>query len=443
MLRISGNPAVVEHEPRILFHGAQHANEVNGTGAVMKMAQRLIADYGVDPVVTARVDGLEQCFVPVVNVDGHRHVFSAAPNWQDWRKTLRDNDGDETIDFPGDGVDTNRNWDWRWQEYDSTDPQKDKGPAPWSESEVVALRDFILAERPVLVVDYHSPVTISWTDAIFWPWQSQHGLGESPDAPVFGDISSEWAAATLTHDGDHFSSWWSYDTLPKEQCWVYGNTGILTLVMEISDRCWWTGAQVDTVAARVARGSEYLQGRVLDGPGIRGRVTDGNTGEPLVAEVRILEYHQAEIGPHLTEPALGGYFRLTLNGGFTLQVLCDGYVEQQRSVNVGGSGWAVEDFQLVPDVVSVDLGPEIGDWLRFDNPLGLGDPIRLALPAGRLPARLELYDVRGRFVALLGEEMAAGLTHSRRLPAELSAGVYLLRLRSGDLETVDRFTLLR
>ena len=51
----------------------------------------LLAGYGVDPVVTERVDGLEIWFAPVRNPDGHRYVFGDNPSAIDWRKTLRDN----------------------------------------------------------------------------------------------------------------------------------------------------------------------------------------------------------------------------------------------------------------------------------------------------------------------------------------------------------------
>jgi hypothetical protein len=441
--RVSGNVHQDEEEPRLLFHAAQHANEANGTGAVMKSIERLLRDYDDDPTVRARVEDLELCFAPVINVDGHRLVFAGVPNWQDWRKTLRDYDADDIADFPDDGVDTHRNWDWFWEDYDSGDPQKDKGPFPFSESEVLALRDFVLAERPLLVVDYHSPVTISWSNYVFWPWLSQHGWGESPDAAVFGPIAEAWAANTLTETGGHFNAIWAWDTLPKEQCWVYGNTGILTLVMEIADHCWWSGATVDSIATRVARGSEYLQDRALNGPGIRGCVTDAATGLPLVAEVEIVQLHGDEVGPHLSETSFGAFYRFTQASYYDLIVRCEGYVDQSREVSVSGGGWTRADFELEQDTTQVWEGDTAATWLRFRNPLVATDPILLSLPAGRAPARLELIDIQGRRVALLGEALAPGLVHTLDLPSTLPAGVYLLSVRSGDLQAARRVTLLR
>ncbi len=162
-----GDPA----EPALIFHGALHANEPNGTTAIMHSIATLLSGYGSDPEVTARVDGLEIYYIPILNVDGHLHVFSGAANWRDWRKTMRDNNGNGQPDFPGDGVDLNRNWDWNWDAYGESDPasQKYKGPSAFSEPEIVSLRHLILEERPAVVVDYHSPVTISWRSYVFWP----------------------------------------------------------------------------------------------------------------------------------------------------------------------------------------------------------------------------------------------------------------------------------
>jgi hypothetical protein len=54
------------------------------------------------------------------------------------------------------------------------------------------------------------------------------------------------------------------------------------------------------------------------------------------------------------------------------------------------------------------------------------------------PARVELYDLRGRRLALLGQDLAPGRDHALRLPDRLSGGVYLLRARAGSRERVMR-----
>ncbi len=457
LVRISDNAAVSEPEPRLFFHAAQHANECNGTGAIMRTIETLLTGYGVDPQLTARVDGLELWYLPVVNVDGHRYVFSGAPSWADWRKTLRDNDDDDEVDFPDDGVDTNRNWDWNWNECSDSQPwsQKYKGPWPWSEAEVRALRDFIQAERPVIVVDYHSPVTIAWSNFIFWPWLSTHGGGFSPDEPVARDIAEQWADDTRTETGAHYSTLYAYDTLPKEQCWVYGQTGILTFLMEIGDHCWWNGATVDTIATRVARGSQYLLERALTGPGIAGRVVDAFTDQPLVAEVQLDEMHGDGVGPRLTEARFGQYHRLTETGTYTVRVSRRDYENQVRTVQVDAGAWTVADFALVPTTTSVGgdgFNDSAGDdtaepagatnWFSAGNPLRAGSRVQILLPADLPDGRAELLTLAGRRITVLGDRIPAGGRHELSLPGNVPAGVYLVRVSSGRMQQVQRITIV-
>jgi hypothetical protein len=445
LVRISDHAASDEPEPAVVFHAAQHANECNGTGAIMRQMEALLTGYGHDPAVTARVDGLEIWFIPVFNVDGHGYVFSGAVSWDQWRKTLRDNNDNGQVDFPLDGVDLNRNWDWFWQECGDNQPGDDyyKGPNPWSEAETIALREFVLAERPVVLVDYHSPATIGWTSDIFYPWQSTHGWGHSPDFDVVRAIAVGWAAATRDEQNLPYGSIFGYDTLPKEQNWVYGHTGSLTFEMEIADHCWWTGAVVDTIAARVARGSTYVLDRTLHGPGITGRVTDAASGQPLVAEVKLAEMHSTHVGPRLTDLRFGTFTRLTANDTYTVTVSRRDYVSETRTVEVAGNTWTTADFALAPITTAVeDPRPSSDRWVRAANPLRAGQSVRLSLPAELAPARAELYDLRGRRLAVLGQDLAPGRNHDLRLPGRLSAGAYLLRVRAASLEQVVRIVCI-
>jgi hypothetical protein len=59
------------------------------------------------------------------------------------------------------GVDPNRNWatpDWGTDAYDSNGRLRAGlgGPAPFSEQETRAVRDYVLVQRPELIVNYHS-----------------------------------------------------------------------------------------------------------------------------------------------------------------------------------------------------------------------------------------------------------------------------------------------
>jgi carboxypeptidase T len=347
MICISDNAALDEGEPGLYFQGALHSDEPNGTTAIMKSIKTLLEGYGKDASITARVDGLVLYFVPVLNVDGHNHVFNGGKSWEHWRKTLRDNNENGTVEYPVDGVDLNRNWDWNWGTYGEGNPEslKFKGPFPGSEAEVLVVQDFIRQNKPVIAVDYHSPVTMALRKCIFWPWMDPETEVLGPDADVARDVAFQWAAATVDENGEPYRGISGYTTLPKFQNWVYGKLGILAYTMEISDHCWWTGDDVASLGNRVARGSDVLLDRVLVGPGINGSVVNAANGEPLEAEVIINEMDAPDVGPRLTNAGNGAYYRLTMPGQYTVTVICKGFNAQTKVVTVVDS-WQNVDFSL-------------------------------------------------------------------------------------------------
>jgi len=79
-----------------------------------------------------------------------------------------DEDGDDsTNEDPEGGVDPNRNYDSHWSLADA-DPRSGfyRGPEPWSEPEVRAVRDFVLAHEHIITgLTYHSGA-----DMILHPW---------------------------------------------------------------------------------------------------------------------------------------------------------------------------------------------------------------------------------------------------------------------------------
>ncbi len=331
------------------------------------------------------------------------------------------------MDFPHDGVDLNRNWDWRWEQCTEWDPssQQYKGPNPFSEPEARALRDFVLRERPALVCDLHSPVTIAYDNDVFYPWISGEG---APDLSVAADLAGQWSGATRTLQNLPYHDIVCYDTLPKEQCWIYGKAGIITLLMEIEDHCWFTGADVDTVGRRVARGAMALFDRALTGPGITGTVTNALTGEPLAAQVIITQMNADNVGPRVCDQETGQYHRFTMPGEYTLRVSYRDHVGQVIPVSVG-AGWTVVDVALMP--VTTGVATMVGFSLRAANPARGGQRLQLRLAEGSAPGRADLYDLRGRRVACLGDGLAAGADHHLALPRSLPDGAYVVRVSAG------------
>jgi hypothetical protein len=141
-VKISDHPERDEGEPAVLFDALHHAREPMGMESLLYAMQELVRSYPTDPDLRALIDERELWFVPVVNPDGY--VFGGIGGM--WRKNRRPNpDGSF-------GVDLNRNYSYRWGADDlgsSPLPASPtyRGPAPFSEPESQALRDFIRARR--------------------------------------------------------------------------------------------------------------------------------------------------------------------------------------------------------------------------------------------------------------------------------------------------------
>ena len=117
-----GNGPLEGREPGrgTLLIGGMHGDEV----ATVLLLEDFLARYVAQGVLTEPV-----AILPLANPDAYerRSRYNAR------------------------GVDLNRNCDYAWSE-DSVEPP---GPAPWSEPEICALRDFILTWQPRHIVSLH------------------------------------------------------------------------------------------------------------------------------------------------------------------------------------------------------------------------------------------------------------------------------------------------
>ncbi|MBM3308078.1 MAG: carboxypeptidase regulatory-like domain-containing protein [Candidatus Eisenbacteria bacterium] len=432
-LKISDNVADDEDEPVVLYNGVHHAEEVMGLETCLWMIDELTTGYGVNDTITGWVDDCEIWFIPLLNPDGHSVVTAGVDTT--WRKNKRDNNDNGVFDLTYDGVDLNQNYDWNWSQGGSGTPANEyyRGPAPFSEPENRVIRDFCLAEKPVFAVNYHSPRS-SDGDCVYYPWYWP-GYGFAPDHAVIYNVAAGLASRTKTEAGVSYTAVYGFATSGRARNWQYGAVGTIGFDQEIlSNLCQPAGARVDGICRKVARGARYLLDRTR-GPGITGRVTDAGTGDPIVAEVKVVELASALLHPRTAEPLYGRYWRMLMPGTYTVQFSSPGYDTQTVSgVVVGAAGLtgvdcALEAWAGVPDHAS--LSPRI--TRVAPNPTGQGTAVEFSSPTTG-PATVEIRTVGGRAVATLTADRAPGgfgrvLWDGRGADgARVASGVYLARL---------------
>jgi len=146
--------------PAVFYNALTHAREPEGMQALLYFLSALLQGYGTDAELTYLVREREMWFVPVVNPDGYEN------NYNTWLQTgafglQRKNNN---------GVDLNRNFGYAWG-YDNIGSSRRRGdetyrgPAPFSEPETQALRDFCIAKAFVTAENFHT-----YGELCLYPW---------------------------------------------------------------------------------------------------------------------------------------------------------------------------------------------------------------------------------------------------------------------------------
>lgn len=185
-VKISDNPNIDESEPEVLYTALHHAREPESMMQMIYFMYYLLENYGTDNEVTYLVDNRELYFIPVVNPDGYLYNETTNPGGGGfWRKNRRTN-GDGTY-----GVDLNRNYGpmeyWDAPNGGSstyTGSETYRGPNPFSEPEIAAIRDF-LAEREIKAcLNYHT-----YSDLLIYPYGALEM--ETPDSTIFREYAQD------------------------------------------------------------------------------------------------------------------------------------------------------------------------------------------------------------------------------------------------------------
>jgi carboxypeptidase T len=447
--KVSDNPGEDEDEPAVLLHGAMHSDEILSVELLMHFLDTLAIRYAANDTTALRwINNLEVYYIPILNVEGHLMVESGI-TW--WRKTCRDNNLNGVFDTLIDGVDLNRNYPLGWG---AAPPDTSdffyRGPWPFSETENQAIRELSYRKKFVIAVDYHSP-TYGRGEVIYYPWQRSEMGGESVDLPVLREIARGMALSILKDNGIN-----PYDYVlggsgdGYHRTWQYNRFATVAFTCEVSDTTIQDTSMVDMICKHHVPGIEYLLNRAL-GPGVTGIVTDSETGDPVFAEVKVLQAYHPNMARRYTIPETGRYRRLLLPGIYTLEFSAEGYRTRRfYNFNVHGGNTTVFDVQLEAGQVYTDIEDVQEFYLpdrfllhqNYPNPFNAGTRIDFTVgpPDYNADAKsdydtgLEIFDIRGaRVRTLLKTNLATGqysieFDGTDRYGNSLPSGVYFYRL---------------
>ncbi|MCP3977991.1 MAG: hypothetical protein GY716_01495 [bacterium] len=341
MMKISRNPDLEEDEPELAYIAAMHGDEVVGKELCFNLINYLTTRYATDARVAQLIDSTEIWILPSMNPDGTE-------------AGTRSNAG---------GVNLNRNFpDW------FSDPvNTGAGRAP----ETQAVMAWTEAHNPVLSANFHGGALVA-----NYPWDnnptgsSVNSPTPDPDDAALYSISLTYAennppmynSPSFTDGVTNGAAWYAIDG--GMQDWNYGWYGSFQVTMEVSNDKWPAGSTLPQFWEENLESMLSYFERAYEG--VRGVVTDAESGAPLAAEVFI----DADPFASYTDPDVGDYHRIVLPGSYTLTISAPGYQTSVSPIVVSSGTAARYDVALQPRPTdlqpvanSVDDGPSGNGWI--------------------------------------------------------------------------------
>ena len=400
-VKLSYNADIDEDEPKFLFLGQCHAEEILGVEITMEMINKFLnptPQYHLQNM-QAILQSSEVWVVPTYNPEGLTvvHGDSVDGNWlQDisYRKNKRDVNLNGIFDFDNtaeagndsDGVDLNRNYNFNWifgdgawvEDYGNYQSHFDyyRGESPFSENETQIIRDFALEKKFMLSIAYHSSRSGNVSEQIIFPWMWDGGKS-SPDYPVISSLAMGISNVIPTETGVEFANYITVAGVSRKgnaHDWFYTETGCIQFLIEVGT----SNLQPDSLEIiedtinRNLQGAIHLMNRGIgyttgnfgaDAFQVSGIVLDVSNSTPIEgAIIKILEYDGPMLKPRTTDQ-FGRYRRLLTQGTFTLHISASGFEAQSFTIVPSSSSQTEQNVSLIPlDIYTLELtiNPPVG-----------------------------------------------------------------------------------
>ncbi|MCP4631567.1 MAG: T9SS type A sorting domain-containing protein [candidate division Zixibacteria bacterium] len=325
-LKISDNVGSEEAEPEVFYTSSMHGDETTGYPMMISLIEYLLTNYGSDPQATNLVNNLEIYINPLANPDG----TYAGGNNTVWGAT-RGN---------ANGVDINRNFP------DPEDGDHPDGNA-W-QPETVAMMAFAEAHSFVISANFHGGAEV-----VNYPWDTWSRRHADDDWWI--DVSRDYADSAqanspsgyMTDLDNGITNGYDWYTISGgRQDYMNFWHGCREVTIELSSTYTMPEDLLDDYwnynrAALLC----YIENALY---GIRGTVTDFDTGLPLEAQIEVVG-HDLDNSYVYTDPDHGDYYRMIDAGTYDLRFTADGYTPQTiEDVYIGIDDVTIVDVQLEP-----------------------------------------------------------------------------------------------
>ena len=350
-MKVSDNVEIEEDEPSVYYMGVHHAREPISLEVVMAILLHTLGNYGINDTITNNVDNSQIWFIPLVNPNGHRIVTEQIDLW--WRKNIRDNNENGQFDnYNGhgpDGVDPNRNYGFEWGLVGASDDWNSAvyhGPEPWSEPEIMAMKNLLESHHFVTGITYHS-----YSELVLFPYGYQYGA-IAPDHYALEELATDMAITIPAAGGGHYTPQQSlqlYPCMGTTDDYSYGVHGTFSFTIELGTQFIPPADEIDDICNDNIEAAMILLDRV-NWQTLTGHISDAATGNPVVAEIFIdgIDNTGSFRHPYQSDEQFGHYYRLLQTGSFNVSFSAYGYISQTINVAVMSDDITLVDVAMTP-----------------------------------------------------------------------------------------------
>ncbi|MEO0789129.1 MAG: M14 family zinc carboxypeptidase [Bacteroidota bacterium] len=325
-LKITDIPDCEEAEPKFLYTSTMHGDELAGYPLMLMLIEELLLGYETDAAIKDLVDHTEIWINPLANPDG----AYAGGNHQVNDATRRNSNG----------VDLNRNF-----------PDPDDGDHPDGHDHQQETIHFMQLHENVsfdMSCNLHSGAEV-----FNYPWDTYNQV--HPDDAWWRLIGRQFA--DQLQSGDYKPRYFrqldngitnGYEWYPitggRQDYVTYFHHG-REATLEIEGRKDFPANRLPELWETTRLG--FLSLLTQAGYGLRGIVTDAQTGEPISARIRIPGYDRLHSEVYSKLPT-GRYHRYLKAGRYTFEFSAPGYLSQEVEARIkdGEASWL--NVELVP-----------------------------------------------------------------------------------------------